>query len=110
MPKVRDYIPMSLLLDELDQLDGLVQITPNQVSILLGISKNKLSDRQGNGKSPPFVKEGGQYRYRVGDIRNFMNGIPSIHPPRLPIEYKSYYPSGTRWLGGTHLIPWLNDN
>jgi len=110
MPKVLDYVPMSMLLNELDQLDDLVQITPHQVSILLGISKIKLSERQVYGRSPPFVKEGCVHRYRVGDVRNFMNGIPSAHPPRLPYEQRSYFQSYPHRLGGTHLIPWLNED
>lgn len=72
MPKINPLIPNELLLEKLDALSGLIQIIPEQVSMIVGLSPSKLKENRANGEPPPFVKEGSSYRYRIEDVRNYL--------------------------------------
>ena len=73
MPKVSSLISDDYLLKNLDTISGLVQIIPPQVGTLLGISNRQLEDNRANGDPPKFVYEGSAIRYRVGDVRDYLN-------------------------------------
>ena len=72
MPKDIPGIPTDVLLRELTQLDGLLQITPQQAAMILSRTPKQLSDDRAAGRPPPFTKVGGSNRYSIGAIRDFI--------------------------------------
>ena len=76
MPKIKPLIPTDYLLEHLDRLSGLIQIIPEQAGMLLGILTSQLEENRKAGEPPPFVKQGGSYRYRIEDVRNYLKSNP----------------------------------
>ncbi len=74
MPKDIPGIPTDQLLRELTQLDGLLQITPQQAAIILSRTPKQLSDDRAAGRPPPFTKVGGSNRYSIGSVRDYIKG------------------------------------
>lgn len=73
MPKISPFIPDDYLLKNLDTIAANIQIIPSQASMLLGISVSQLKTNREEGRPPAFVMQGGSIRYRVGDIRDYLN-------------------------------------
>lgn len=76
MPKVKPYIPTELVLTKLHDLIPEIQLIPAQVEMLLGIGSDQLKQDREDGKPPPFVKQGGVFRYRLGDVRDYLKSKP----------------------------------
>lgn len=74
MPKDVPGIPTDVLLRKLGQLDGLLQITPQQAAIILSRTPKQLSDDRAAGRPPPFTKVGGSNRYSIGSVRDYIKG------------------------------------
>ena len=79
MPKVSPLIPNELLLREFDHLSPLIQLIPEQVSMLIGISIAQLKDNREEGYPPPFTKQGGAIRYQLGAVRDYLKSKPSFN-------------------------------
>lgn len=78
MPKVTPLIPTDILLAQLDTLSGLIQIIPEQASMLLGISVDQLKKNRNEGRPPPHTKEGGSIRYKLEVVRDYLKKKPSF--------------------------------
>lgn len=76
MPKIKPLIPSDYLLENLNRLSGDIQIIPEQAGMILGISTSQLETNRKDGEPPPFVKQGGSYRYRIEDVRNCLASNP----------------------------------
>ena len=76
MPKVSPLIPTELVLKELEDLHKDILLIPEQVSMLIGISTEQMKANRNEGNPPPFTKEGGSIRYRVGDVRDYLKSKP----------------------------------
>lgn len=74
MPKDVPGIPTDVLLRKLGELDGLLQITPQQVALILSRTPKQLSDDRAAGRPPPFTKVGGSNRYSIGSVRDYIKG------------------------------------
>jgi len=72
MPKVKPLIPTELVLEKLDVLAEDIQLIPEQVSMILGISERQLKEDRKEGNKPYSVRQGGSVRYRVGDVRAYL--------------------------------------
>jgi len=44
--------------------------------MLIGISTDQMKVNRMEGNPPPFTKEGGSIRYRVGDVRDYLKSKP----------------------------------
>ena len=73
MPKTTTLIANEFLLTNLDKISASIQINPYQVAMILGVSTETLKKNRGQGIPPRFVKERSCIRYRVGDVRDYMN-------------------------------------
>jgi len=47
-------------------------LSPRQVSLLTGIPTKTLEAMRGSRKGPPYYKPGGRIRYKVQDVRDFI--------------------------------------
>ncbi len=73
MPRISYLISDDFLLTNLDKISASIQINPYQVAKILGVSTETLKKNRGQGMPPRFVKERSCIRYRVGDVRDYMN-------------------------------------
>ena len=87
MPKVKPLIDTSIVLTQLETLSGLIQLIPEQASMLLGISTNQLEDNRREGRPPAFTKQGGAIRYQLGTIRDYLKSKPSFTNDGEAFEY-----------------------
>lgn len=55
-----------------DQLDAPEYLSPRQVSQLTSIPVKTLEAMRGKREGPPYYKVGGRVRYRLQDVRNFI--------------------------------------
>ena len=79
MPKISSPISDDYLLKNLDLIAGDILLIPRQVGMLIGKSVSQLKEDRTEGNPPPFVKTGGSIRYRIGDVRGYLKGLP-IYP------------------------------
>lgn len=91
MPKVSPLLPNELLLREFDHLSPLIQLTPEQVSMLIGISRKQMEDNRAAGNPPPFTKQGGSIRYQLGAVRDYLKSKPSFKNTGQAFEYEKKY-------------------
>jgi hypothetical protein len=81
MPKQTPSIPNELILAKLGDREGLsdeLWLIAAQVGMLLGRSQDQLSEDRKVGNPPPFKKDGGSIRYRLGTVRDHMFGLPEF--------------------------------
>jgi hypothetical protein len=76
MPKPNSPIPDEIVLRDFDILSGYLRLTPQQVSMIMGISLKKVEANRIYGNPPPFVKQGGKVLYRIEDVRNYLKSQP----------------------------------
>ena len=76
MPRTSYLISDDFLLTNLDKMSANIQINPAQVAMILGISTETLKNNREQGMPPRFVKERSCIRYRVGDVRDYLNQKP----------------------------------
>lgn len=82
MPKQTPSIPTDLLLSKLGDREALsdeLWLIAAQVGMLLGRSQDQLAEDRKVGNPPPFKKDGGSIRYRLGSVRNHMFGLPEFN-------------------------------
>jgi len=79
MPKVKPLIPTEIVLTQLDTLSGLIQIIPEQASMLLGVSTEQLKDMREEGRPPAHIKQGGAIRYQLGVVRDYLKSKASFN-------------------------------
>lgn len=91
MPKVSSLIPNEFLLREFDHLSSLIQLTPEQVSMLIGISRKQMEYDRAKGNPPPFTKQGGSIRYQLGAVRDYLKCRPSFSNGGQAFEYEKKY-------------------
>jgi len=72
MPKSNPMIPNEVVLTRLHDIAPEVQLIPAQAAMLLGIGLDQLKKDREEGNPPPSVKQGGAYRYRIGDVRDYL--------------------------------------
>jgi hypothetical protein len=81
MPKQTPSIPTEVLLAKLGDRESLsdeLWLIAAQVGMLLGRSQDQLAEDRKVGNPPPFKKDGGSIRYRLGSVRNHMFGLPEF--------------------------------
>jgi hypothetical protein len=82
MPRQTPSIPTDLLLSKLGDRDALsddLWLIAAQVGMLLGRSQDQLAEDRKVGNPPPFKKDGGSIRYRLGTVRNHMFSLPEFN-------------------------------
>jgi hypothetical protein len=82
MPKQTPSIPTDLLLSKLGDREALsdeLWLIAAQVGMLLGRSQDQLAEDRKVGNPPPYKKDGGSIRYRLGTVRNHMFGLPEFN-------------------------------
>ena len=88
MPKVSPLIPNELLLSEFDHLSPLIQLIPEQASMLMGISLEQMKSNRREGHPPPHTKQGGSIRYQLGAVREYLKSQPSFNNELEAFAYK----------------------
>ncbi|MBK9160274.1 MAG: helix-turn-helix domain-containing protein [Nitrosomonadales bacterium] len=78
-------IPNDVLLEKFDSLSGEIRITPEQLSLILGISVYSLQEKRRHGNLLPHVREGAKVLYRIKDVRKYLKEQP------LYENYLAYY-------------------
>jgi hypothetical protein len=81
MPKQTPSIPNEVILAKLGDREGLsdeLWLIAAQVGMLLGRSQDQLAEDRKVGNPPPFKKDGGSIRYRLGTVRDHMFGLPEF--------------------------------
>ena len=92
MPKQTPSIPNEVLwaqLGDRSELSDELWLIAAQVGMLLGRSTDQLAEDRKVGNPPPFKKDGGSIRYRLGSVRDHMFGSPEYNnttQARLSIE------------------------
>jgi hypothetical protein len=79
MPKQTQSIPNEVILARLGDREALsdeLWLIAAQVGMLLGRSQDQLAEDRKVGNPPPFKKDGGSIRYRLGTVRDHMFGLP----------------------------------
>ena len=82
MPKQTPSIPNDVLwahLGDRSALSDELWLIAAQVGMLLGRSTDQLSEDRKVGNPPPFKKDGGSIRYRLGSVRDHMVGLPEYN-------------------------------
>lgn len=82
MPKQTPSIPNEILwarLGDRSALSDELWLIAAQVGMLLGRSTDQLSEDRKVGNPPPFKKDGGSVRYRLGSVRDHMLGLPEFN-------------------------------
>lgn len=82
MPKQTPSIPNEVLwarLGDRSVLSDELWLIAAQVGMLLGRSTDQLSEDRKAGNPPPFKKDGGSVRYRLGSVRDHMFGSPEFN-------------------------------
>ena len=87
MPKVSPLIPTELILRELDNLTPHILLIPEQVSMLIGSSPEQMKVDRQEGNPPPFTRQGGSIRYKLGDVRDYLRTKPSFKNDGEAHEY-----------------------
>jgi len=90
MPKVKPHIPDEQVLKELSTLDGEILLLPAQVANVLSISTKQLETNRSEGSPPRFVKVGGVYRYRVADLRAYLQANPVFNNSMEAYHWEVY--------------------
>ena len=81
MPKQTPSIPNEILWSHLGDratLSDELWLIASQVGMLLGRSTDQLAEDRKVGNPPPFKKDGGSIRYRLGSIRDHMFNSPEF--------------------------------
>lgn len=81
MPKQTPSIPNEILwarLGDRSALSDELWLIAAQVGMLLGRSVDQLAEDRKVGNPPPFKKDGGSIRYRLGSVRDHMFGSPEF--------------------------------
>lgn len=81
MPKQTPSIPNEILwarLGDRSALSDELWLIAAQVGMLLGRSTDQLAEDRKVGNPPPFKKDGGSIRYRLGSVRDHMFGSPEF--------------------------------
>lgn len=81
MPKQTLSIPNDVLwarLGDRSLLSDELWLIAAQVGMLLGRSTDQLSEDRKVGNPPPFKKDGGSIRYRLGSVRDHMFNLPEF--------------------------------
>lgn len=82
MPKQTPSIPNDILwarLGDRSALSDELWLIAAQVGMLLGRSTDQLAEDRKVGNPPPFKKDGGSIRYRLGSVRDHMFGSPEFN-------------------------------
>lgn len=96
MPKQTPSIPNEVLWAQLGDrslLSDELWLIAAQVGMLLGRSTDQLAEDRKVGNPPPFKKDGGSIRYRLGTVRDHMFGSPEHNnttQARLSVERSKF--------------------
>lgn len=96
MPKQTPSIPNEVLWAQLGDrslLSDELWLIAAQVGMLLGRSTDQLAEDRKVGNPPPFKKDGGSIRYRLGTVRDHMFGSPEHNnttQARLSVERNKF--------------------